>query len=82
MSTEPREIFPVRMMTTENVTDYRPIREDPNAPETDADLGKAGTDSAPESVSSADSTTSTEPIVLTTGVQIPVSKENTPKEKK
>lgn len=69
-----REIFPVRMLHTENVQDFRPRPEDPTAPAAvveDDDLGKAGVDSAPESVSSEASTPSTELPALTTGVQIP-----------
>lgn len=77
-----KEVFPVRMNTTSNVTDFRPVREDPDAPEADDELGKVGVDAALASASSEGSATNSELPTLTTGVQIPASKESTPKAKK
>ena len=84
MSNEPREVFPVRMNKTSNVTDFRPLREEPDVPEEGSDdgLGKAGVDSALASASSKGSAQSSELPQLTTGVQIPAAKENSPKAKK
>lgn len=71
-----REIFPVRINSTENVNDFRPIKSEVDIPDADEDDDdpKVGNDSALASASSQGSQKSSEPKTLTTGVQLPAAK--------